>query len=167
MVSMLKTEKPRLFQCDTTFGEIIYFDIFKCNFSGTQKEGYKLHVVIYHSNTTDMWEVAGLLFISSETKEKVETGYAFFRDSLVSHGLNTGGEGPLIFYLDKDFDYIYVIETFFPNSYVFLCFIHTRRYFKDKVFTGTYAYSGLMTQSRKIKLLPDVQFVKYWFMSPA
>ena len=25
MVSMLKTEKPRLFQCDTTFGEIIYF----------------------------------------------------------------------------------------------------------------------------------------------
>ena len=73
----------------------------------------------YHSNTTDMWEVAGLLFISSETKEKVETGYAFFRDSLVSHGLNTGGEGPLIFYLDKDFDYISVIETFFPNSYVF------------------------------------------------
>ena len=59
-----------------------------------------------------------------------------FSTVVVSSGLNTGEEAPLIFYLDKDFDYISVIEDFFPNSYVFLCFIHTRRYFKDKVFTG-------------------------------
>ena len=127
-----------------------------------QKEGYKLHVVIYHSNTTDMWEVAGLLFISSETKEKVETGYAFFRDSLVSHGLNTGGEGPLIFYLDKDFDYISVIETFFPNSYVFLCFIHTRRYFKDKVFTGKAQWGdgSFLTGGDKEQLLLQLSLVR-------
>ena len=95
-----------------------------------------MHIVIYHSNTTDMWEVAGLLFLSSETKEKVESGFSFFHSSLVSSGLNTGEVAPLIFYLNKEFYYISVIEDFFPNSYVFLCFIHTRRYFKDKVFTG-------------------------------
>ena len=37
--------KPRTFECDTTFG--------------TQSQGYKLHVQCYHSNHTDMWEVAG------------------------------------------------------------------------------------------------------------
>ena len=61
-----------------------------------------MQIVIYHSNTADMWEVAGLLFLSSETKEKVETGFSFFHSSLVS----SGEEAPLIFYLDKDFDYI-------------------------------------------------------------
>ena len=52
--------KPRTFECDTTFG--------------TKSQGSKLHIQCYHSNHTDMWEVAGLLFLSSETKEKVETG---------------------------------------------------------------------------------------------
>ena len=52
--------------------------------------------------------MAGLLFLSSETKEKVETGFAFIRDGLIGCGINTGGGGPLIFYLDKDFDYISV-----------------------------------------------------------
>ena len=109
-----------------------------------------------------MWEVAGLLFISSETKEKVEPGYAFFCDSLVRHGLNTGGEGPLIFYLDKDFDYISVIETFFPNSYVFLCFIHTRRYFKDKVFTGKAQWGdgSFLTGGDKEQLLLQLSLVR-------
>ena len=52
-----------------------------------------------------MWELAGLLFLSSETKEKVETGISFFRDSLISSGLGVGGDdGRLIFYLDKDFN---------------------------------------------------------------
>ena len=36
------------------------------------------------------------------------------------------------FFLDKDFDYINVIEDLFPGCFVF----HTKRYFKDKVFTG-------------------------------
>ena len=51
-----------------------------------------------------MWEVAGLLFLSTETKEKVETGIAFFREGLISAGVDV--ENPLIFFLDKDFDYI-------------------------------------------------------------
>ena len=72
-------------------------------FAGTQKEGYKLHIPIYHSNTTDMWEVSGLLFISSETKDKVEVGMQFYRNALISAGciLTTS---PLIFFLDKDFN---------------------------------------------------------------
>ena len=48
--------------------------------------GNKLHIPIYHSNTTNMWEVFGLLFICSETKEKVELGMKFYRDALISAG---------------------------------------------------------------------------------
>ena len=33
-------------------------------------EGYKL----YHSNISNKWEIAGLLFLSTVTKEKVEIG---------------------------------------------------------------------------------------------
>ena len=82
------------------------FNVINVNILGTQKEGYKLHVVIYHSNTTDMWEVAGLLFLSSDTKETVETGVAFFRESLILCSVGLGDDGRLIFFLDKDFDYI-------------------------------------------------------------
>ena len=46
--------------------------------SGTSKEGYKLHTLIYHSNVTNMWEIAGIFLLSSETKEKVQTGLTFF-----------------------------------------------------------------------------------------
>ena len=102
--------------------------------SGTSTQGYKLHRWIYHSNTTDKWEIAGLLFLSSEVKEKVEVGMAFLKHSLTLLGLNV--EGSLIFFLDKDFDYISVLEELFPNCLVFLCAIHVYRYFKDKVLTG-------------------------------
>ena len=64
----ISKSKPRTFETDTTFG--------------TQKEGYKLYVPCYHSNETDKWEVAGLLFLSTETKEKVETGLKYFKLSL-------------------------------------------------------------------------------------
>ena len=95
MVHMLQSEKPRLFQNDTTFG--------------TQREGYKLHIPIYHSNKTNMWEVAGLLFLNAETKDKVDTGMDFFRNALISCGcLNST---PLIFFVDKDFDYIDSLKT--------------------------------------------------------
>ena len=35
-------------------------------------EGYKLYIPLYYSNFTSKWEVSGLLFLSTETKEKVE-----------------------------------------------------------------------------------------------
>ena len=92
-----------------------------------------------------MWEIAGLLFFSSEVKEKVVIGLSFFKDCMADCGVNV--EGSLIFFTDKarakwityfnaplqDFDYISVIEELFPNCVVFLCFIHVYRYFKDKV----------------------------------
>ena len=81
-----------------------------------------------------MWEVAGLLFLVSETKDMVEKGMRFFSESLLLSGCLRGA--PLIFFVDKYFDYINVIEDTFPGCPVFLCFIHTRRYFKDKVLTG-------------------------------
>ena len=68
MREQLKKMKPKVFECDATFG--------------TQKEGFKLYIPIFHSNLTDMWEVAGLLFLSTETREKVQTGIEFFKASL-------------------------------------------------------------------------------------
>ena len=96
MVNLIKKENPRLYQSDTTFG--------------TSKEGYKLHVLIYHSNVTDMWEIGGLNLFSAETKEKVQLGFQFFRDSLLQLKLNMNS---LIFFTDKDFDYISVSFKFF------------------------------------------------------
>ena len=60
--------KPCVFECDTTFN--------------TQVEGFKLYIKVFHSNESDMWEVAGLLFLSSETKAKVEKGLGYFKMSL-------------------------------------------------------------------------------------
>ena len=73
---MLKKEKPRVYQNDTTFGT--------------------------HSNKTDMWEIAGLIFLSAETKEKVDNGMKLFQNALISSDI-TNTE-PLIFFVDKDFD---------------------------------------------------------------
>ena len=68
----------KFFPNDTTFG--------------TQLEGYKLHVPVYHSNATDKWDVSCLMFLSTETKEKVEAGIAFFKESLDSlYNINSVG----------------------------------------------------------------------------
>ena len=48
----------------------------------------------------------------------------FFSESLLLSGCLGGA--PLIFFVDKDFDYINVIEDIFTGCLVFLCFIHTR-----------------------------------------
>ena len=68
MKAQLVQTKPHVFECDTTFE--------------TQAESYKLYKPIFHSNFTNKWEVAGLLFLSTETKEKVEEGLKFFKESL-------------------------------------------------------------------------------------
>ena len=92
MKDQLKQTKPLVFECDTTFG--------------TQAEGYKLYVPVFHSKFTNKWEVAGLLFLSTETKEKVEDGLNFFKESLPYNVVD--GVTKFIFFTDKDFDYIQV-----------------------------------------------------------
>ena len=57
-----------------------------------------------------MWEVAGLLFLSSETEEKVRTGVNFFKSSLPYRGSQVG---KFFFFCDKDFQYINVLEELF------------------------------------------------------
>ena len=129
--------KPRTFECDTTFG--------------TQSQGYKLHVQCYHSNHTDMWEVAGLLFLSSETEEKVRTGVNFFKSSLPYRESQVG---KFFFFCEKDFQYI-----------VFLCSIPVFRYFKDKVFNGKAFWEGgeepiPLSPDEKGQLLQQVKLIR-------
>ena len=90
MKAQLVQNKPHVFECDTTFG--------------TQAEGYKLYIPVFHSNFTNKWEVAGLLFLSTETKEKVEKGLKFFKESLPYRFID--GVSKFIFFTYKDFDYI-------------------------------------------------------------
>ena len=68
-----------------------------------QAEGYKLYIPLYYSYFTGKWEVSGLLFLSTETKEKVDAGIRFFKQSLP---YNIEGGSRFIFFTDKDFDYI-------------------------------------------------------------
>ena len=84
----LQRIKPHVFQCDTTFG--------------TSSEGYKLFIPVYYSNITAKWEIVGLLFLSTETKKNIEVGLQYFKQSL-PYSLNLP---KLIFFCDKDFEYI-------------------------------------------------------------
>ena len=42
----------------------------------------------------------------------------------------------IIFFVDKDFDYISVLEEVFEDGLVLLCNVHIARYFCEKVFTN-------------------------------
>ena len=117
MRKQLALTKPHVFECDTTFG--------------TQNEGYKLYVPVFHSKLTNMWEVAGLLFLSTETKEKVEEGIKYFKDSL-PYTINTN---KFIFFADKDFDYIEVSEVFISFS---CCVIACIAYLHERLFPCLY-----------------------------
>ena len=66
----------------------------------------------------DKWEVAGLLFLSTETKDKVETGLQYFKSSLPYSIVD--GFTKFIFFADKDFDYIDV-RIFLFSSMFLLC----------------------------------------------
>ena len=85
---------------------------------------------------------------------------SFFPDNLLSAGCI--GDAPLVFFRDKDFDCINVIEEMFTDCLVFLCFIHTRRYFKDKVLTGKsqWADASFLSGGDKEELLKQVTLVR-------
>ena len=80
--------EPNLFECDTTFG--------------TSLEGYKLYIPVYYSNITAMWEISGLLFLSTETKKHIETGLSYFHDTMPF----SFDPAKMIFFCDKDFECI-------------------------------------------------------------
>ena len=100
MRSQLAQSKPLVFECDTTFG--------------TQVEGYKFYIPVFYSNFTAKWEVSGLLFFTTETKEKVEIGLNFFKSSLPYNFVD--GVTKFIFFSDKDFDYIDVSYNYFSQQ---------------------------------------------------
>jgi hypothetical protein len=114
MKEMLARVKPTVFQNDTTFG--------------TNSEGYKLFIPVYHNTVIDKSDFAGLLFLATETRENIETGLDFFKDSVDYTTLRR-----FIFFVDKDFDYIDVLDTTFPGCHVFLCSVHVYRYWREKV----------------------------------
>ena len=94
----LQRIQPTVFQCDTTFG--------------TSVEGYKLYIPVYHSNITARWEVSGLLFLSTETKKNIEAGLNYFKESMPY----PVDPSKLIFFCDKDFEYIDV--SIFAHNYL-------------------------------------------------
>ena len=144
MRDMVSTCKPRVFENDTTFG--------------TQKQGYKVYVVIFFNNFTDKWEIAGLLFMSSESKDKVEIGLKFFKLSL-PYTAETVGK--FFFFCDKDWDYVELLEVIFW-CIVFLCSIHCFRYFKDKVFNGKAFWENgePLSHIKKAELLEQIKLVR-------
>ena len=68
----------------------------------------------------------------NETKEMVQKGLKLFKDNLPYEY----DPASLIFFVDKHFTHINVLRHMFPGCTVLLCHIHTRRYFKEKVFNG-------------------------------
>ena len=72
------------------------------------------------------------MFLATETKENIEVGLQFFKDSI-----DYTSPSKLILFVDKDFDYINVIKDLFPGCKVFLCGVHVYRYMKDKVLPKT------------------------------
>ena len=84
-------------------------------------EGYKLYIPMFHSNHTDKWEVAGIMFLSTETKEKVNEGVKFFKASLLYK--IEEGVTKFIFFTDKEFDYIEVSTNLL--SYMYQALVHS------------------------------------------
>ena len=93
MKDMVARVKPTVFQNDTTFG--------------TNCQGYKLFIPVYHNNITNKSEFSGLLFLITETKGNIETGLQFFKDSV------DYTRQKLIFFVDK--------APFLESHNYFLC----------------------------------------------
>ena len=48
----------------------------------TNRKAYKLMIPTYHNTANNQTEFAGLLFLATETKENIEVGLQFFKDSI-------------------------------------------------------------------------------------
>ena len=140
MKDMVARVQPTVFQNDTTFG--------------TNAEGYKLFVPVYHSTVTDKSEFAGILFLATETKENIETGLKFVKDSLSYTSTRN-----FIFLVDKDFDYLETLRIIFPGSKIFLCGVHVYRYWKEKVLPSSKMSDGNSVEKvdiiNQLKMLRD------------
>ena len=64
----LNMMKPTVLQSDTTFQ--------------TNSQSYKLLIPVYHNTFTNKSEFAGLLFLATETRENIESGLRFVKDTL-------------------------------------------------------------------------------------
>ena len=91
MKAHLSEVRPNTYEMDTTFS--------------TNKENFKMWVPVYKSFNTDKWEIAGFLFLESETLPVVEEGIKMFKESL-PYTLPQ-----LYFFTDKDFEYIHVSKN--------------------------------------------------------
>ena len=62
--------------------------------------------MVYYSNHTGKWEVANLTLMATETEENVKTAVEYFKACL-PYTISPGTK--VIFFTDKDFNYIKVI----------------------------------------------------------
>ena len=139
MKKALSVTKPQVFQCDTTFS--------------TNRQGYKLFTEVYHNPVTDKSEIAGLLFLATEVRETVEIGLKFVRDAL-----NYTATNKLIFFVDKDMDYIELMYAIFPGCVIFLCSVHVYRYIREKVLPSSRMSDG--SRVEKVDIINQFKSVR-------
>ena len=92
---------------------------------------------MYHCQITNKSEFGGLLFLATETKDNIQCGLKFVKDVL-----NYARTQDLIFYVDKDFDYVDVIYLIFVGCVIFFCSIHTYRYIREKILPSSKKSDG-------------------------
>ena len=94
------------------------------------------------------------LAMATETKENIETGLKFVKDSLSYTSTRN-----FIFLVDKDFDYLETLRIIFPGSKIFLCGVHVYRYWKEKVLPSSKMSDGNSVEKvdiiNQLKMLRD------------
>ena len=118
--------RPFTWQQDTTFG--------------TNREGYKMFLSLHKSAITGQFEIDGILFLATETRDNVEKGLTFWKESLPYTQEQVGGKFNI--FVDKDFSYIDVLEKLFPGCNIHLCSVHVEQYIKDKVLPSARLETG-------------------------
>ena len=124
----------------------------------TNSNNYKLWTAAYLNTKFDRWDVAGILLLAMESKENVHQGLGHFQQSLPLLK-----ESP-IFIVDKDFNFIDVLQTLFPASKILLCAEHTKRYFKDQVIVTSKSFwsdhNCYLTKEEKDQIFADIEIVR-------
>ena len=123
----------------------------------TNSNNYKLWIATYLNTKYDRWDVAGLLFLAMESQDNVKQGIEYFRLSLPS------SEMPGIFMVDKDFNFMDILQSNFPSSIILLCAEHTKRYFKEKVLICSKSFwlnGSYLKQEEKVEILNLIDKVR-------